>query len=334
MRKWLSAFTLIELLVVIAIIAILAALLLPALARAREEARRAACKGNLGQIAKGCIEYMNTNGEYWPFHEQSTAATGSDSVTDISVFTDCGGNAISLVPDDEYMLSTASYPCNVMNTGDPNTTAGEAHNPTVSLAVLYPKWLDDERVFGCPSTNHDPKIIITVVGDESKRRFTTFLNEGGPWGYYKSPNIENAGTSATHPAARASSVKVSDDQDTSIGQCSSYTYDDVGSFREMKPGSARGSDFKSISHYDGTVYSPHEDDGVGLNVMHYDGRVTWADNNFVSDNPLDNIFKCEFQEDWESLDSDSVCARTHGDGLREKDDSGVAILHTDEWREE
>src|SRR5262245_3760199 len=60
------AFTLIELLVVIAIIAILAALLLPALARAKESARRAACASNLRQIVAGALIYADENEGQFP----------------------------------------------------------------------------------------------------------------------------------------------------------------------------------------------------------------------------------------------------------------------------
>lgn len=61
------AFTLIELLVVVAIIALLIAILLPAMARAREQAKRVACSSNLAQITKSIYVYAIANhGEIIP----------------------------------------------------------------------------------------------------------------------------------------------------------------------------------------------------------------------------------------------------------------------------
>lgn len=71
MRARSGRFTLIELLVVIAIIAVLAAILLPALGRAREKGRRVSCASNLRNIGMALRIYANDADEHFPLEDNA-----------------------------------------------------------------------------------------------------------------------------------------------------------------------------------------------------------------------------------------------------------------------
>ena len=75
-----TAFSLIELLVVIAVIAIMAALLLPALAKTKEQGRAAACRSNMKQLALAFLMYAEDNEETlpWPGFQPGRAVNSPD----------------------------------------------------------------------------------------------------------------------------------------------------------------------------------------------------------------------------------------------------------------
>src|SRR5689334_6020865 len=66
MSRLRPAFTLVELLVVMAVLSVLAALLLPVLARARDDGRKASCLSNERQLAGALFLYTQDYDEYFP----------------------------------------------------------------------------------------------------------------------------------------------------------------------------------------------------------------------------------------------------------------------------
>ena len=101
-------FTLIELLVVIAIIAILAAMLLPALSKARDSANRTYCMGNERQLSLSILQYTSDFNEWFPPHSSKNSAISNNYTGDTI-------NWVTRLEDSGLLAKGSVYSRNLQN---------------------------------------------------------------------------------------------------------------------------------------------------------------------------------------------------------------------------